>query len=181
MKISCRSQAVRIVTLLLVACFAGGWGPVAHFQATSVPERNFANLPDIYASNEWIVTPSGKEVTAYFGWTHGTRINGLVELVPGAWYPVTPSVYNTPPGTELPETDMYFLVKHKLSASHVDPDMIFTARGFLVHNVEDSVVHFAFFRGASVNDWVTEHLLKEQWAEFVIYYLVSGIDYIKEA
>ena len=177
---------------LWLAFPAGAWGPLAHFTAAPHGTQLQQNLPDLWESHEYahafdFPSYAGKEVSEYFGWSHACQRNGLLTAFTGSYdvgpfsvslvdvvYPDTPTAYNVPAGVELPGMDMYYIWANKFLAGNQTNLRKKTAQGFVGHNEEDEVVHFSYFLGGSVYNWLVEHALKERWAEFEIYLFLGG-------
>lgn len=189
-----------IVVLSLVStlpmCSAKAWGPLAHYASSVFELRPAQNLPDLWLSRQSPSSPGGtlvvgQEVSEYFGWSHACHREGLV-LVPVAYtisivswelvwlagiaYPEEPTY--TPEGIETPGGDMKEIITSKLASGKYSTDelalMKRTARGFAGHNAADHVVHFEYFDGGTIDKWIVEHQLKEQWAELVIFTQLGG-------
>jgi hypothetical protein len=193
-----RVQSKRVIVLLfangLLACPAIAWGPLAHYQSV-VSYRPAQNLPDLWISRQPIpfgYSAIGVEVAEYFAWSHGCRRSGVVSAAPdwllelAAWqiafidvvYPAEPTPHGVPQGVEEPEEDMKEIINSKLLISNYSANelalMKKTARGFAGHNAADSVVHFTYFKGDSIDGWIAEHKIKESWAELAVFENILG-------
>lgn len=182
-----------LVVNVWLAFPAGAWGPFAHFTAAPSATQSQQNLPDLWESNAYthgFDFPDyhvGKEVSEYFGWSHACQRNGLLDAWTGTVsigpvsiplvsvvYPKTPTEHGVPAGVELPGADMYYIYANKFLAGNQTLLRKRTAQGFRCHNVEDKVVHFSYFLGGSVYNWIVEHAFKERWAEFRVYVELGG-------
>ncbi len=143
------------------------WQTLAHYQITieaiGAPYATYSYLPDSWPSHGGLASFYG--ITEWFAWSHAVMLTGRTDGVPNVpRYPVV----DREPGSL-----MYRLYKSGLGRG---PDRYSTALGFAIHNAQDRVVHYAYFRGGSRTAWLEEHQYKEEWADCWIYRLyMSGI------
>jgi len=193
MKITKLGLGCFLVLNALLVSLAEAWGPFVHWELSPGGTYLQQSLPDMWSSPAYVhgfSLPSyaGAEVSGYFAWSHGCERNGMLPAVDlyialddlfsvdlfQVVYPATPTQHGVPTGVELPGEDMYYIWTNKFLAANKTTLRKVTAQGFRCHNVEDKVVHFSYFLGGSVYNWIVEHAFKERWAEFVIYIWLGG-------
>ncbi len=171
--------AGRMATVVLyLACSteAFGWCPFAHYQGAPPGLAWKVNLPDIVDSKNPLGVLSF-EVSEWFGWGHCCHRMGVYTIPPNLVEPNTPTSHGCPSGVEHSEWDMYHL-RSKMTTAHREAEndylMLLTARGWLAHNMMDSLVHFTYFLGGSAYNWISQHKWKEEWADLVLFEQASG-------
>lgn len=186
----------------LTACLLGivtltlpvkGFGPLAHHAAAPIPSVEwFSNLPDLWSSRAVHPSEDPRATFSYdvtvaedFAWSHACQKKGqlspvnftiplVIPISVSVTAPEEPTSYGQPQGIEKAEWDMWNLCQNKLESRPGMYLMEETARGFLCHNSEDSVVHFTYFLGNSAWGWVVEHYIKESWAEYDVFWAQGG-------
>jgi len=165
MKTSHTLVSVSIVLFLvaMAGSVAYAWPGLSHILITEeadYPELKFyANLPDTYPSRQegWeLFMPSN-----YFSWTH-------IRLTVRDWgAPIE--------GVEDPAYDMWILATKKLeglSGQELDVARK-TALGWRAHMAADRIVHWDYFNAPEWWQnpliWVTQHLLKEEEVDILVY------------
>lgn len=165
----------RVWTVIVISAgTAQAWGPLAHIGAHQ-PTSRHSNLPDIWVSNKWPENAGvGLEVSPFFAWSHACQRAGVhtesVFIVPN-----TPTAYGQPAGVSKPEEVMWQLIGKLWYTTAVDKYLMKeTAKGFASHNAADGVVHFEYFLGGSIGNWIVHHAQKEEWAEFLLFQALGG-------
>lgn len=134
------------------------WGPIAHYSISNKAgfDANAIcmNLPDAWPNREWIIF-----VTKWFAWTHAVQTSGSNWGVPNL--PIYPE------DGRYPGYDMYQLLTRKLT--NTNGSEINTVYGFIGHNAMDSIVHYDYFLGGTIDNWRIQHGEKEEWADYEIY------------
>jgi len=174
------SSGVRCLVVFATCCSSAyGWRGFCHYRiAVEVAgvDPDYAMGPDTFLSRT-----AALNISAEFTWSHAVLTQDLDLLPPEKpWYPYD---------GRYPGPLMYDLVTNKLSqetliamtgptAYHQDP--LETAKGFVVHNASDNIVHFEHFLGGVPPDtctvpgidaswyWVANHRDKEAWANYVV-------------
>ena len=190
-RVSALLVGAAIIVLVSHVC---AWGPLAHFSAAPTGgTRMTQNLPDLWLSRQdpGGTTYIGKEVSPFFAWSHACLRNGVANVttpttitvgpfsttIPGSVYPVTPTSYGVPAGIEKAGEDIYAMWTNKVLPANKTEIMAITARGFAGHNAADSAVHFSYFQGGTIYNWLVEHWQKEIWAEYCVYIGVYNGDW----
>lgn len=170
---------VVLVTVLAVifglpATSFAWWGFVHYRIAKDIAgvDPDYAMGPDTFASHSLGV------IQAEFTWSHAVMASDL-DFPP-------PDIPQYPHDGRYPGKVMYDLVTKKLrpttlasmeGANVFEQSPIETARGFVVHNASDNVVHWQYFLGgdtpAICNEgilwmWQTHHAFKEEWASYIV-------------
>ncbi len=150
----------------------------------------YANLPDAWPSNSSPDYGLSISITPFFCWSHGVRDTGVVNLsLNSVEVPRVPLYHSGFPDCE-PGHVMESLLGGKVNlyrrwGDYVPPPgtpgipthLAMAARGFRMHNEEDSDVHWSYFLGATggeasnadiLDKWTIHHGLKEHWAEYVL-------------
>jgi hypothetical protein len=193
-------RIIIFITIMIIALSAPLWGfgPYDHYKLSPYTYEGYSNLPDIWKSRDedwWcnsLTIGGGAEPSTYFGWSHDCLRNGVTycqgtitiyynstpiyDVDFSGYYPNTPTKYGNPSGIEDNANDMYYIWKNKLLAENKTSIMRKTAIGFKIHNTEDYFVHFSFFLAGTPEFWIVDHMLKENWSEFIMY-LHNGGDW----
>ncbi|MRS04986.1 hypothetical protein EG832_17490, partial [bacterium] len=159
---------VFFVNLSSTVILSHAWGPIAHYslgKAAGYGDNVCMNLPDAWPSREYQII-----ISPWFAWTHAVQITGMNSAVPG-----TP-IY--PEDGRYPGYDMQQIVSKKINDKTTEK--INSAKGFIGHNAMDSNVHYTYFRGGSLSNWLIQHSDKEEWAEYVIYENMADGDFDSE-
>lgn len=177
---------VRWFSVLLCGVYcasAYGWKGFGHYRiAVEVSGVNpeFAMGPDTFKSRFSVFN-----ITAEFAWSHAVLTDDLDITPPNKpWYPHD---------GRYPGPVMYELVTQKLSPQTIasmtgappyHADLLETAKGFVVHNASDNIVHFEHFLGGSPPPacpgwtpafyWLDNHARKESWANYVLLILLDA-------
>jgi hypothetical protein len=171
------------LALVLVLCSAPtlwGYAAYAHWLATPSDMRSVSSLPDLWTSPETWYTDGmlGGEASPFFAWSHCCQRTGVSYVTVGglrvAMYPNAPTQYEEDSPVRCPGVIMSYIYNNKLLLANKDPLMETTAKGFRLHNLEDQTVHFTYFLGGTVNNWLIQHQEKEGWAECVVYVRNGG-------
>ncbi len=153
----------RIVLLILVSSigvfesweYCQGYGSIVHWIIAEEvgSDPSYANLPDVWPSTSAIW------VSEKFCWSHAA-----IDMNPGPWIPNTP-VYAD--DGRYPGFDMWCIARYKLKS----PSSIAlkTAEGFVCHNAADRNVHWTYFEGGTLDNWIEDHQYKELWAEYIVF------------
>jgi len=169
------------VLCLLAVCLNApetyGWRGFAHYRIAREVEGvdpNFAMGPDTFRSVAWQPLPI---VVPEFSWSHAV-------LSIDSDFPV-PAIPVYPDDGREPSSVMYELAAKKLSPGTLaamqdqtvlGADPLEVAKGFLVHNAADSMVHFSHSLGGPTYcyawpiwwHWETNHQFKEDWANYIV-------------
>ena len=145
---------VAVATAVVVPS-AYGWPGICHILITEdagYPElRFYANLPDTYPSTQawW----KGGLPSNYFGWTH---IRLTVSDWPGWGTPVE--------GVEDPAYDMWVPTTKKLRdlSPTEEQECRRTALGWRAHMAADRVVHFSYFPGGTLANWISHAVMEAE-------------------
>jgi len=173
-------HAVGFILVGLLPISNLGWWGFGHYRVAKEisdtvggVDPNYAMGPDSLRSHDILFN-----ITTDFTWSHAvlrSGESGKVPLVP--FYPHD---------GRYPGSVMYDLVSKKMTPETLasiqglnswEQDPLETAKGFIVHNAADSIVHWEYFLGgvAPVDCpsfltymWAVNHAEKEEWASYVI-------------
>jgi hypothetical protein len=191
-----RSAPARVLrsTLSLAVLAAGGWGPIAHYEATKAAlGEPVGALPPLYTESyaqeiaklaqtpdyvtSYQLVPHWNDlidVSPYFCWSHAVQDAGDVIVPGGPDIPLCPEYARD---GRYPGPVMWVLLQ-KVGISVLGATdytiMEKAVRGFRAHNAADYAVHFDFFPGPLSGDpdpqgtWY-DHKWMEEWADIYIY------------
>lgn len=162
------SKLSKLFGIFLVCClpFAGAWWPVGHYAVArkcGVPheEAGLYNLPDAWNSHDWTYS-----ITDNFCWSHSVARDGRNGIVP------RPPVYHLTrePGKIIKDLVDKNKVAHWSTGNQccTEDTALNTAKYFTGHNAADKDVHWAYFQGGTIPQWMTHHETKEEWADYAI-------------
>lgn len=157
-------KVIVICAILCLSVVSAGesWEAIAHYQlgveAGGKRFGSFQNLADSWPSHAGWSGLWG--ITEWFAWSHAVQRTGRTDGIPNQ------------PVDAIAQWDagktMYLFYKR---GGINGPEAYETALGFLMHLAQDQRVHYRYFRGGSIPNWIEEHRYKEQWADCLVYQL----------
>lgn len=185
-----RGLVVTVLGLLVFAQSSLGWWGFVHYRVAKEiadtvggVDPNYSMGPDTFPSYEryFLII---HEITPEFLWSHATLATDL---------DVVPDAPQYPHDGRYPGRVMYDLLTNKLRPSSIaalqgpaayEQNPMETAKGFVVHNAADNIVHWDYFLGGNSPAgcpgiaylWETNHLFKEEWASYIVLMLKDARD-----